>query len=137
MGTRVFIDTNILIYRFDGRDPEKQATAAALLDDDELDIVISTQVLSDFFAVVTRKLKPPMPIDSAIAAVEALSELEVLPVTRNLVLDATRTARDHQLSYWDALILESASRAGAAELITEDLSHGSTLRGVTIRNPFR
>lgn len=136
MGTRVFIDTNILIYRFDGRDPEKQATAAALLADDELDIVISTQVLSEFFAVVTRKLKPPMPIDSAIAAVEALSELEVLPVTRNLVLDATRTARDHQLSYWDALILESASRSGAAELITEDLSHGSTLRGVTIRNPF-
>jgi predicted nucleic acid-binding protein len=137
MGNRVFIDTNILIYRFDGRDPQKQATAAALLDDDELDIVISSQVLSEFFAVVTRKLKPPMPIDGAIATVEALSELEVLPVTRNLVLDATRTARDLQLSYWDALILESASRAGAAELITEDLSAGSTLRGVTIRNPFR
>ena len=137
MGTRVFIDTNVLVYRFDGSDPLKQATAAALLADDELDLVISTQVLSEFFAIVTRKLNPPMPIDDAITAVENLSELEVLPVTRNLVLDATRTARDHQLSYWDALIVESASRAGAAELITEDLADGSNLRGVTIRNPFR
>lgn len=42
----------------------------------------------------------------------------------------------HQLSIWDAMIIESARLAGCSPVLTEDLGHGRTIRGVTIHNPF-
>ena len=47
-----------------------------------------------------------------------------------------RTGIEHRLNHWDALIVETASRAGTDRLLTEDLANGSTLRGVAIVNPF-
>ncbi len=85
---------------------------------------------------VTRKIAAPMSADDATQAVEAITELEVVPITRNLVVDALRTGARHKLSHWDALIVEAASRAGASQLLTEALATGSTLNGVTIVNPF-
>lgn len=136
MGSRVFVDTNVLVYLHDRTEPAKQQIATELFLNEDLDLVISTQVLSEFFVTVTKKIRRPLPVTDAISVVEDLAELEVAPVTRNLVVDATRTAHDHQLSYWDALIIETASQAGTDTLITEDLTHGSVLRGVEISNPF-
>lgn len=136
MGSRVFVDTNVLVYLHDASDSEKRDRARAVMLNDELDLVISTQVLNEFFVTVTRKIAEPLSFDDAAKALEALAELEVVPVTRNLVLDALATGRSHHLSHWDALILEAASRAGVAQLFTEDLNAGSTLRGVEIVDPF-
>jgi len=137
MGQRVFVDTNVLVYLYDSADSNKRDRAREIFLDDDLDLVISTQVLSEFFVTVTRKLRTPLSEADARAVVEDLAELEVASITRNLVVDATRTAIEHQLSFWDAQIIETASRAGVAQLLTEDLADGSTLRGVTIVNPFR
>lgn len=134
--SRVFLDTNVLVYLYDDADSPKQQVARSILLDEQLDVIISTQVLNEFFVTVTRKIAVPMASDDAQTAVEMLAELEVTPMTRNLVLDALRTGREHQLSHWDALIVESASRSGAERLLTEDLAAGSTLRGVEIVNPF-
>ena len=136
MQGRVFVDTNVLVYLYDSGEPDKRARAREILLDDDLDLVISTQVLNEFYVVVTRKIDPALTPADASAAVETLAELEVAPITRNLVLDAVRTRIEHQLSHWDALIVETASRAGTDRLLTEDLATGSTIRGVTIVNPF-
>lgn len=136
MGTRVFVDTNVLVYLYDAAESEKRELAREILLDDDLDVVISTQVLAEFYVTVTRKLRSPLSEADAFAAVEDLAELEVAPVNRNLVVDAARTAVDHQLSYWDAQIIETASRAGATQLLTEDLATGAVLRDVMIVNPF-
>jgi predicted nucleic acid-binding protein len=133
---RAFVDTNVLVYLYDRDDSHKRTRARELLLNDDLDLVISTQVLAEFFVTVTRKLRVPLTAADALAAVEVLGELEVAPITRNLVIDATRTSIDHQLSFWDAQIIETASRVGASQLLTEDLAAGSTLRGVTIVDPF-
>lgn len=42
----------------------------------------------------------------------------------------------HRLSFWDALILAAAAKAGAARLLSEDLNHGQVIEGVTIMNSF-
>lgn len=136
MGVRAFVDTNVLVYLYDAADSAKRRRAREIMLDDRLDLVISAQVLNEFYVTVTRKIPAPLSLDKAATALEALAELEVVPITRNLVLDAARTGRRHQLSHWDALIVETASRSGAAELLTEDLDAGSVLRGVTIVNPF-
>lgn len=54
----------------------------------------------------------------------------------DLVVRAATTARDHQLSLWEAMAVEATAEAGCTELWTEDLVTGSTLRGVTIVDPF-
>ncbi|MCL2850105.1 MAG: PIN domain-containing protein [Micrococcales bacterium] len=130
---RVFLDTNVLVYRFDRTDPARQRTAAALLAREDVDFVVSTQVLIELFAVLTGKFAVPRA-----DATRVLRELD-LPVVvtdRTFVLDAAATATSHQLPIFDALILQAAAQSDCAELWSEDFSSGSELRGVRIVNPF-
>ena len=133
---RFFVDTNVLIYLFDDDSPGKKARAQALLDEEKDQIVLSTQVLGEFYVNVTRKLEEPLSPDAAAQAVEDFSRLEVQSITPELVLAAVRRSRSSLLSYWDSLIVETARSAGAAILYTEDLQHGQEIDGLRIVNPF-
>src|SRR5229473_3271201 len=55
-----FFDTNVLVYLFDRNAAAKQRRAQALLADLTPSIVISTQVLQEFYVTVTRKLSPAL-----------------------------------------------------------------------------
>lgn len=137
MSGRTFIDTNVVVYAFDGADPAKRAAATAVLSDETIVPVVSTQVMNEFYVTVTRKLATPLPAEAAIEALDRLRTMAVAPIDADLVVAAAELGVRHQLNHWDALIVETAARAGCAELLSEDLAHGSTLRGVTIQNPFR
>jgi len=130
-----FIDTNIVVYAFDNDEPVKQARAREVMRE-RPDAVISTQVMLEWYSVVTRKFSPPMPAEAAGEGLTALAGLDVVPADRELVLRAAETADRHQLSIWDAMIIESAVVAGCATLITEDLTDGAVIRGVAVHNPF-
>lgn len=133
---RCFLDTNVLIYLFDDDAPAKQARALALLHEECDRIVLSTQVLGEFYVNVTRKLEEPLPADAAAQAVEDLTRFEIASVTADLVQAAIRRSRSSLLSYWDSLIVETARNAGAEVLFTEDLQHGQEIDGILITNPF-
>ena len=130
---RVFLDTNILAYQFDNSQAAKQHRARQVFLELSPVAVISTQVMVELHAVLTRKLGI-----SKEDAEEILRSLDVETVRtdQKMVLAAARTCARHQISMWDALILEAAVTASCSELWTEDLTAGSTLRGVTIVNPF-
>jgi len=134
--SRVFLDTNVLAYQFDSGEPEKQESAHRLLDDSAHVFVVSTQVLLELFVVITRKLQPAVPPAEAHQVVTTLARLPVVAADARLVLKATSTSVLHQLSVWDAMIVEAAAEAGCAELWTEDLAAGVELRGMTIVNPL-
>lgn len=133
---RCFVDTNVLIYLFDNDSPNKQARAQALLVEEKHRVVLSTQVLGEFYVNVARKLEQPLPQDAAARAVEDFSRFDVQSVTAELVLAAVRRSRLSLLSYWDSLIIETARNAGAKVLFTEDLQHGQEIDGLRIVNPF-
>lgn len=133
---RAFVDTNVLVYTFDASEPEKRAAAAALLAG-ERDLVVSAQVLGELFVTLTRKLTPPVPASDARAAVDRLAGLDTVAIDAALVQDAIRIAGEAQLSYWDSLIVAAASAARCARLLTEDLSDGQVIEGVTVEDPFR
>lgn len=63
MSATVFVDTNVFVYARDASEPEKQAVAAQWVR--ELWTTqagrTSVQVLSEYYATVTRKLKPGLP----------------------------------------------------------------------------
>lgn len=139
MSERTFLDTNVLVYAFDDDENEKQVRAREILRDAGRDAgyVLSSQVLGEFYVVVTRKLARPLAPADAELAVRSLAELPVTPVDRHTVLAAVARSRAHSLSLWDALIVQSAIESSCGRLLTEDLQDGREFDGVRIENPFR
>jgi predicted nucleic acid-binding protein len=138
MKERVFLDTNVLVYLFDADDPAKQRRAQELLSNRELraQMILSTQVLQEFYVSVTRKLAIPLDPDTAFKAVQDLTAFPIVQIDTPLILLAIRRSDKAKLSFWDALILESALVAGATALYSEDFQNGEVFGRVRIMNPF-
>ena len=137
-GQLTFVDTNVLAYAHDRSEPARQSVAQAVLEQLWVDRtgVLSTQVLQELYVVATRKLDPPMRRAAARELVALYGEWPVVQVDVALVVSASELEERHTLSFWDALIVEAARRAGATRLLTEDLQHGRRIGGVSIENPF-
>lgn len=135
---RVFVDTNVWVYRFDRREPEKSSLIRDWLRNLAFDheIVISTQVLIEFRSVLSRKLKPAMSGEAIHEALKVLAQFEVVPANSNLVIDAHKLAQAAKLSWFDALIVEAAIRSGCGTLYTEDLTHGQRFGKLSVVNPL-
>ena len=137
------VDTNILVYRFDPRFPEKQATARNLLRKGlaEDAVRIPHQALLEFVAVVTRVRAGSRPL---LAPDEARQETEELMVqfpvlypNATLVRTAVQGAAAYQLSWFDAHLWAYAEHYGLEEIVSEDFEHGRLYGSVRVRNPFR
>ncbi len=138
--TRSFVDTNILVYRLDDTEPSKQAIAEALVQDliASHEIVISTQILQELFVTLTRKLSANIHAPDAKEIVRAHVELPVVQVDVTLILRAMDRVEAASISFWDALVVETALVASATRLLTEDLQHGQVFDGrLRVENPFR
>jgi predicted nucleic acid-binding protein len=131
----VFVDTNVLVYLFDQGEPGKRAIAKEIFRQYQR-IWLSTQVLQEFFVVVTRKLERPLAPDRALQSVQHLLAYPTAVVTPALVIAGIRRSIDSQLSLWDALIVETALSEGAGLLITEDLQDGWQIGAMRVWNPF-
>lgn len=136
--TRTFFDTNILLYMYDDDEPEKKNRALQLFDEEvNADrAALSTQVLQEFYVNATRKIETPLTPERAAARVRDLSKLPLVQVDSALILAAIARCREMSFSFWDALIVETALKARADRLLTEDLQHGQVIDGMRIENPF-
>lgn len=131
----VFLDTNILVYGFDGSEPVKQRAVWNLLESTDR-FVVSTQVLLEFYVVLTRKLSPSVSVTDARTGVETLSALPVVAADSTLVRRAVETSITDRIPVWDAMIIEAAVEGGCSQVWTEDLADRTTIRGVQIVNPL-
>lgn len=133
-----FIDTNILVYAWDSADPRRQTIAQRIVEQAiaQENAVISVQVLSEFFVTVTRKIATPLPVAVAAGIVDDLCALTVVEADHTLVREAIAIHAQQRLSYWDAMIIGSAVRAGCTRLLSEDLQAERTIVGLSIVNPF-
>ena len=135
--TKVFFDSNILIYFADGADPQKQLIAENLIKNAVINDtgVISTQSLQEFFAATTRKLLCTK--EKAKEYIENFSEsFTVEQVSVSLILKAINISIKNQFSFWDSLILAAAIQTGCIICYSEDLTNGQIVDGVKILNPF-
>ena len=137
MTSRLFVDTNVWVYTVDNGEPDKQAQARlAVAPSPDRDVVVSAQVLGEFYVTVTRKLAAVLPEADAMALVDRMRRLPVVQIDGELVATAIANARAWQISYWDALILTAADTSGCDVVLSEDLSHGRTYGSVRVENPF-
>ena len=133
----VVVDTNIWVYAVDTADPTKRRRALeAVAPVPGRDLVVSTQVLTEFYAVVTRKLAVPVPLDDAEAMVRQLMALPVVAIDASLVASAIAGSREWQISIWDALVVRAAEIAGCRRILSEDLADGRSYGSVLVENPL-
>jgi predicted nucleic acid-binding protein len=136
MSDRVFVDTNIFVYADDRAAKTKRARARTVLSEliRTRRAVVSTQVMQEYFVAAIRKLG--LSPDRARIRVERLNRLDVVLIRPELILGAIDLCRLHALSFWDALVVRSASAAGCGRLLSEDMQDSQTIDGVRIENPF-
>jgi len=137
------IDTNILVYRFDARFPDKQAKATEVLRKgiEEDTARLPHQAIVEFVAATTRlKTSDGVPLLSAQVArreaEEFLSQFKVLYPNEAVVRTALRGAAAYQLSWFDAHLWAYAEHYGLAEIISEDFQANRLYGSVRVRNPF-
>ena len=134
----VFVDTNVLVYARDTREPAKQAQALAWMDHlwSSRDGRVNAQVLNEYYVTVTGRLRPGLTRAEARADIEELSLWNPQPIDADLILQALDLGDTASLSHWDALMLAGAHRAGSEFLLTEDLNDGQRIGAVTVISPF-
>ena len=137
MSDKVFVDTNILIYAFDSQAGRKHAIAKEVLKGlwEQQSGVLSMQVLQEFYVNVTRKIATPLSTELARRIVTLYSEWCVATGPSEIT-KAFQIEDRHQVSFWDALLLAAAYKAGAVCVLTEDLNHGQLIDRMRIENPF-
>jgi predicted nucleic acid-binding protein len=136
MSDRVFVDTNVFVYADDRAAKTKRVRARTVLAEviRTRRAVVSTQVMQEYFAAAIKKLG--LSPERARIRVERLNRLDVVVIRPELILGAIDLCRLHALSFWDALVVRSASAAGCGRLLSEDMQDGQTIDGVRIENPF-
>lgn len=135
---RVFVDTNVLLYAYDLSAGEKHDRARELVEElwRSRAGCISVQVLQEFFVNVTHKIPKPL---HATQAKEIVSDLGYWRTHSPSIRDVAEAIELHErlsLSFWDAMIVRSATSLGCATLYTEDLNAGQSYDGIKAENPL-
>lgn len=133
---RTFLDSHIIVYANDRRDPAKQARALVVVKDlfARRCGVVSTQVLQEYAAVALTKLhQAPDVVQRQLRLLESFT---VVPVSASIIRRTIEIYALFPTSYWDAAIIAAAESAGCDTICTEDLNPGQFYSGVRVVNPF-
>jgi predicted nucleic acid-binding protein len=134
--TEVTLDTNVLIYSLDNRDPVRQQIAEDVIRHaGAARSTLTVVTLGEFYKVTTRKL----PVTKALARQYLLDFSRLFRVQSYDVSDLHRAALESEagrFEFWDAVMLSAAERAGCTICLSEDMADGAKLGGITVRNPF-
>ncbi len=134
-----FVDTNILVYAYDRSAEEKHSIALRLVEQcwENESGCVSLQVLQEFFVTVTQKIVKPLDHQTARQILADLAHWRLhIPEISDL-LQAIDFKQDYRLSFWDAMIVQSASHMGCKQLLSEDLGHEQKYGDVQVINPFK
>lgn len=137
----VLVDTNVLVYRFDNRFPEKQRIATEILRRgiDEDAVRVPHQAIVEFVAAVTRPIRGHIILDQVAALREAeefLKQFTVLYPNEFILREAMRGCATYQLSWFDAHLWAYAEYYGLTEILSEDFQHDRFYGAVHVVDPF-
>ncbi len=134
--SRLSLDSNVLIYAADFRDPLKQSIAEQIVRTAALrDCMLGLQAVGEFYVVSTRKKILP-PADAGRFVLSYLATFPLFQATAAAHRIAAREAVAGRFSYWDCVLLASAAEAGCTTCLSEDMGNGAKLGAITVRNPF-
>ena len=130
------VDTNVLIYSRDPRDPLKQSAANALLTS-LTDGVLLWQVACEYIAASRKLEKFGYDVAQAMADVADMRTAWETPLpTWKVIERAEQLLKKYSLSFWDALLVAACLEAGVTRLYTEDFGDFLRAEGLEVVNPF-
>jgi predicted nucleic acid-binding protein len=138
MSVKFFVDTNILVYAHDVAAGDKHARARLLVEQLWADRsgVLSTQVLQEFYINIRKKARAPLRSTEAKKWVADYLNWQLVINDGDAILEAIELEERYRISFWDALIVQAANKAGASLLYSEDLNHGQRYGQVSVENPL-
>lgn len=138
MTARVFADANVLLYVLDGREPAKQARAAAWHERlwREGTGRTSMQVVSEFYVNLKRMAAGRMSSEEAWAQASSYLAWNPRVIDEELLKATVQVERRFKISWWDSMVVAAAQLQDCGVLLTEDLQDGMAFGGVTVRSPF-
>jgi predicted nucleic acid-binding protein len=136
---KIFVDTNILVYAHDLSAGRKNTTARNLIQElwENRTGCLSIQVLQEFFVTVTQKVPQPMEIEPAKSILQDLSYWKIHEPKANDVIQAVNIQARHRVSFWDAMILQSAIQLECSLIWSEDFNPGQVYNNLKVVNPFQ
>jgi predicted nucleic acid-binding protein len=138
MSDKAFLDTNILVYAHEPNTGIKHERARTLIDKlwNTGAGVLSTQVLQELCINLRRKMAKPWTVEETRNLILDYMDWQIVVNTPDSVIEALSIETRYQISFWDALIVQSAESSGAAILYSEDFSDGRTYGSVRVVNPL-
>jgi predicted nucleic acid-binding protein len=131
-----FLDTNVVVYAFESKDPIKQEVARDLVRQAMSNGFVSTQVLAELCATLFHKRKPPALPEEVATILDSLAPMRVIVPDAKLVRRAVVARAEYGLHFYDAMIVAAAERGRCRRIWSEDLSHGQQYFAMEVRNPF-
>ena len=132
-----FLDTNVLIYSIDGKDPAKQVVAREIVVSAVrgAGFLISAQVLNEFSNIALLKLK--LSVEEVRKFVSFFSRIGVVSLESRWTDAALLLKQRYETQFFDSLLLIAAQENGCDEILTEDLNDGQMYGSVKAVNPFK
>jgi predicted nucleic acid-binding protein len=135
------VDTNVLVYRFDSRFPDKRKIATDLLRRGIADdsVRVPHQAIVEFISATTRPIRGHrilVQTDALREAEEFLKQFTVLYPNEAILRDAMRACAAYQLEWFDAHLWAYAEHYGLSEILSEDFQHDRLYGTVRAVNPF-
>ena len=136
---RTCLDTNILAYaeglnKVDNQ-TRQQETIDLLSKFSPEHMVIPAQVLGELFRILTGKAKLSA-TDARSAVMQWADSHETVDTPWAAFQAAFDLTTTSHFQIWDALIINIAAENRCRMLLSEDMQHNFTYRGVTIVNPY-
>jgi len=134
---KYFFDTNVLVYLFDGDSPAKRKASRILFErhSESGEILLSTQVLQEFYAALTSGASP-VPRRAARDLIGAYSVWPIATIDAADLLAASDFEERYRLTFRDALVVVAARKSHATLLLSEHLRPFRPIAGLDVRNPF-
>lgn len=133
---RYTLDTNILVYALDARDGRKRDLATQIIEASVgLDCPLALQVVGEFYAAATAKLKLDAK-DAATRSAQLIAGFATFSYSVHAVRAALAEAPKGRFSYWDGVLLASAAEAGCTTIFSEDMADGARFGSIAVANPF-
>ena len=132
-----FLDTNVLIYSIDGKDPAKQVVAREIVVSAVRGggFLISAQVLNEFSNIALLKLK--LSVEEVRKFVSFFFFFFVVSLESRWTDAALLLKQRYETQFFDSLLLAAAQENGCDEILTEDLNDGQMYGSVKAVNPFK
>ena len=132
-----FLDTNVLVYSIDGKDPTKQVVAREIVVSAVRGggFLISAQVLNEFSNIALLKLK--LSVEEVRKFVSFFSRIGVVSLESRWTDAALLLKQRYETQFFDSLLLAAAQENGCDEILTEDLNDGQMHGSVKAVNPFK